>query len=166
MRKSLDSHYVNSLLQREWSVSPREYERSKHSINEKDIIKVETTDYGRYSLHTIYCNPFAGQNNFYDYILANWGPLWEEGTDKIKIIPVSLPKGPYFSIEVQNPDGDDMLGDYGYTITIDFPYGPYIVCWEDSSANFEPSPFLTGVETSTYVINFHGTWVVNPGNNF
>lgn len=161
MRKSLDSHYVNNLLQRDWYFNPKKYWSMNHSINEKDITKVETTDYGNYVQYTIYCNLVAGSNNFYDYIVENWGNVWE-GTDvRIKIVP-TLPKAPYFDIRMDNPDGDDILGDYDYRLTIDFPYGPYITCWDDDGASFEPKPFYS-IYHSISFMNFHGIWIINPG---
>ena len=164
MRKSLDSHYVNNLLRRDWRVEPREYlGHVRHSITEKDIIRVERVQNANSPTYKIYCNLVAGANNFYDYILANWGPVWEDNEIRLTIIP-TLPSAPIFSISVENPDGDDMLGDYDYALGIEIPegQGPFIVCGETDSAYFAPNYSIT-VKGSTYVVNFNGIWIINPG---
>ncbi|MBO5811323.1 MAG: hypothetical protein J6R32_10935 [Bacteroidales bacterium] len=164
MRKNLDSHYVDSLLQRDWRINPREYQSMHHSINEKDVVKAKTTDFGSHIYHEIYCNLSGGTNNFYDYILKHYGPIWERGEDvQLRIVVLSLPKEPYFTIEITSPEGDDIIGDYGYGYALDFKEGPFVICWGDSSS-FEIYPSMN-MDYNLNVVNFNGVWIMNPGIN-
>ena len=165
MRKSLDSHYVDNLLRRDWRMLPRDYHQKTHSITEEDVVKVETTDYGDYIVHKIYCHISGGTNNFYDYILKHWGPVWEIQDDiRFEVVVLSLPKEPYFNVGVNNPDDDDVIRDYGLKMYIYFEEGPFIFCWGDSSS-FDLNPAFS-LDGSTSAVNFHGIWILNPGMKF